>query len=192
MSGVNGASDALSMGPSARYTLNSPITVLCVLTVSIGMSYLHAVVFVSDILPPYLQRKSSWLTPPISQSLSSWPRGRGYGRVCPCINHGVRRSAHVYRSASVHSGSNRGRFVSLDVRSHASLKRRAPSSTTASPRAFIYSIVSPLSVEDSVEPWTTSRRCSPSRTPSNVPRERFTAKNKNLETNCARFKNFWQ
>jgi len=25
-----------------------------------------------------------------------------------------------------------------------------------------------------------------------APRERFTAKNKNLETNCARFKNFWQ
>ena len=49
MSGVNGASDALSMGPSARYTLNSLITVVCVLTVSISMSYLYAVAFVSDI-----------------------------------------------------------------------------------------------------------------------------------------------
>ena len=37
------------MGPSAGYTLNYLITVLCVLTVSIGMSYLHAVAFVSDI-----------------------------------------------------------------------------------------------------------------------------------------------
>ena len=44
MSGANGASDALGMGPSSGYT-----TVLCVLTVSIGMSYLHAVAFVSDI-----------------------------------------------------------------------------------------------------------------------------------------------
>ena len=49
MSGANGTSDALGMGPSAGYTLNSLITVLCVLTVSIGMSYLHAVAFVSDI-----------------------------------------------------------------------------------------------------------------------------------------------
>jgi hypothetical protein len=49
MSGANGASDALGMGPFARYTLNSLITVLCVLTVSIGMSYLHAIAFVSDI-----------------------------------------------------------------------------------------------------------------------------------------------
>ena len=49
MSGANGASDALDMGPSAGYTLNSLITVLCILTVSIGMSYLHAVAFVSDI-----------------------------------------------------------------------------------------------------------------------------------------------
>ena len=46
---ANGASDALGMGPSAVYTLNSLITVLCVLTVSIGMSYLHVVAFVSDI-----------------------------------------------------------------------------------------------------------------------------------------------
>ena len=46
---ANGASDALDMGPSAGYTLNFLITVLCVLTVSIGMSYLHAVAFVSDI-----------------------------------------------------------------------------------------------------------------------------------------------
>ena len=49
MSGVNGDSDALGMGPSAGYTLNSVITVLCVLTVSISMSYLHAVAFVRDI-----------------------------------------------------------------------------------------------------------------------------------------------
>ena len=49
MSGANGASDALGMGPSAGYTLNSLITILCILTVSIGISYLHAVVFVSDI-----------------------------------------------------------------------------------------------------------------------------------------------
>ena len=49
MSGANGASDVLGMGPSVEYTLNSLITVLCVLTVSIGMSYLHAVAFVSDI-----------------------------------------------------------------------------------------------------------------------------------------------
>jgi len=37
------------LGPSAGYTLNSLITVLCVVTVSISMSYLHAVAFVSDI-----------------------------------------------------------------------------------------------------------------------------------------------
>ena len=49
MSGANEASDALGMGPSAGYTLNSVITVLCVLTVSISMSYLHVVAFVSDI-----------------------------------------------------------------------------------------------------------------------------------------------
>ena len=49
MSGANGASDALGVGPSAGYTFNSLITVLYVLTVSIGMSYLHAVAFVSDI-----------------------------------------------------------------------------------------------------------------------------------------------
>ena len=49
MSGANGASDALGMGPSVGYTLNFLITVLCVLTVSIGMSYLHVVAFVSDI-----------------------------------------------------------------------------------------------------------------------------------------------
>ena len=47
MSGANGASDALGMGPFA--TLIFVITVLCVLTVSISMSYLHAVAFVSDI-----------------------------------------------------------------------------------------------------------------------------------------------
>ena len=49
MSGANGAFDALGMRPSAGYTLNFLITVLCVLTVSIGTSYLHAVAFVSDI-----------------------------------------------------------------------------------------------------------------------------------------------
>ena len=49
MSDANGASDALGMGPSAGYILNSVITVLCVLTVSISMSYLHAAAFVSDI-----------------------------------------------------------------------------------------------------------------------------------------------
>ena len=46
---ANGASDALGMGPSAGYNLNSMIIALCVLTVSICISYLHAVVFVSDI-----------------------------------------------------------------------------------------------------------------------------------------------
>ena len=49
MSGANGASDALDMGASVGYTLNSLIIILCVLTVSIGMSYLHVVAFVSDI-----------------------------------------------------------------------------------------------------------------------------------------------
>ena len=39
MSGANGASDALGMGPSAGYTLISVITVLCVLTVSISILY---------------------------------------------------------------------------------------------------------------------------------------------------------
>ena len=46
---ANEAFDALGMGPSARYILNSVITTLCVLTVSICMSYLHEVAFVSDI-----------------------------------------------------------------------------------------------------------------------------------------------
>ena len=49
MSGANEASEALGMGPSARYILICLITVICVLTVSIGMSYLHVVAFVSDI-----------------------------------------------------------------------------------------------------------------------------------------------
>jgi len=49
MSGANGASEGLGIEPSAGYTLNSLITVLCILTVSIGMSYLHVVAFVSDI-----------------------------------------------------------------------------------------------------------------------------------------------
>ena len=49
MSGANGASDVLGIGWSVGYTLNYLITVLCVLTVSIGISYLHAVAFVSDI-----------------------------------------------------------------------------------------------------------------------------------------------
>jgi len=43
MSGMNGASDALGLGPFAGYTLNSLITILYVLTVSIGMLYLHVV-----------------------------------------------------------------------------------------------------------------------------------------------------
>ena len=49
MSGANRASDALGMGPSIGYNLSSLITILCILTVSIGMSYLHAVAFVGDI-----------------------------------------------------------------------------------------------------------------------------------------------
>ena len=49
MSSANGASVAFGMGPLAGYNLNSLITVLYVLTVSIGMSYLHAVALVSDI-----------------------------------------------------------------------------------------------------------------------------------------------
>jgi hypothetical protein len=49
MFGTNGAFDALGMGPSVGSTLYSLITVLCVLTVSIGMSYLHVVAFVNDI-----------------------------------------------------------------------------------------------------------------------------------------------
>ena len=49
MSGANGASDALGMGPSAGYTLISVIIVLCVLTVSMSISYMHAVAFVRDI-----------------------------------------------------------------------------------------------------------------------------------------------
>ena len=46
---ANGASDALGMGPSAGYNLISVITALCVLTISIRMSCLHAVGFVRDI-----------------------------------------------------------------------------------------------------------------------------------------------
>jgi len=46
---ANDASDALGMGPSVGYNLNSVITALCVLTVSICMSYLHAVAFVRDV-----------------------------------------------------------------------------------------------------------------------------------------------
>ena len=46
---ANKASDALGMEPSTGYNLNSVITALCVLTVSICMSYLHAVALVSDI-----------------------------------------------------------------------------------------------------------------------------------------------
>ena len=49
MSSANGASDALGMGPSVGYTLNFLITVLCVLTVSINISYMYAVAFVRDI-----------------------------------------------------------------------------------------------------------------------------------------------
>ena len=48
---ANGASDALGMGPSAGYSLIFliKITVICVFTVSICMSSLHAVAFVKDI-----------------------------------------------------------------------------------------------------------------------------------------------
>ena len=46
---ANGASDALGIGPFAGYNLNSVITALCVLTVSISISYLHVVAFVRDI-----------------------------------------------------------------------------------------------------------------------------------------------
>ena len=46
---ANGASNALGMGPSAGYNLNSVFTAFCVLTVSICMSYLHVVALVSDI-----------------------------------------------------------------------------------------------------------------------------------------------
>ena len=49
MSGANGASDALGMGPSAGYILIFVITAFCVLTISICMSCLHAVAFVRDI-----------------------------------------------------------------------------------------------------------------------------------------------
>ena len=49
MSGANGASNALGMGPSAGYSLISVITVFCILTVSICMSYQHAVAFVRNI-----------------------------------------------------------------------------------------------------------------------------------------------
>ena len=48
-SSVNGASDALSMGPSAGYGLIFLITVICAFTVFICMSSLHAIAFVKDI-----------------------------------------------------------------------------------------------------------------------------------------------
>jgi hypothetical protein len=49
MSGANGASDALGMGPCSGYIRNSLFIILCVLTVLIGMSFLHVVASVSDI-----------------------------------------------------------------------------------------------------------------------------------------------
>ena len=49
MSSANGASDALGMGPSAGYSLISVITVFCILTVSISMSFMHAVAFIRNI-----------------------------------------------------------------------------------------------------------------------------------------------
>ena len=49
LTSANGASDTLSMGPSAGYNLNSVFTAFCVLTVSICMSCLHVVAFVSDM-----------------------------------------------------------------------------------------------------------------------------------------------
>ena len=48
LTSANGASDALSMGPSAGYILISVITVLAA-TVFICMSSLHVVVFIRDI-----------------------------------------------------------------------------------------------------------------------------------------------
>ena len=45
---ANGASDALGMGPSAGYTLNSVITVLAAI-VFIYMSSLHTVMFIKEI-----------------------------------------------------------------------------------------------------------------------------------------------
>ena len=49
MSGANGTSDALGMGPFAGYNLIAVITVLCAFTVSICMSCLHVVAFIRDI-----------------------------------------------------------------------------------------------------------------------------------------------
>ena len=46
---VNRASDALSMGPSAGYSLISVITVFCIFTVSVSMSSMHAVAFIRNI-----------------------------------------------------------------------------------------------------------------------------------------------
>ena len=46
---ANRASDALGMGPSVGYNLISMITTFFIFTISICMSCLHAVVFVSDI-----------------------------------------------------------------------------------------------------------------------------------------------
>ena len=45
---ANGASDALGMGPSAGYTLNSVITVLAAI-IFVCMSSLHAIVFIREI-----------------------------------------------------------------------------------------------------------------------------------------------
>jgi len=49
VSSANGASDALGMGPSAGYSLNFLITVICTLTVSIFMSSIHVVEFITNI-----------------------------------------------------------------------------------------------------------------------------------------------
>ena len=46
---ANGAFDTLGMGPSAGYSLISVISVLCVFTVFICLSSLHAVAFVREI-----------------------------------------------------------------------------------------------------------------------------------------------
>ena len=46
---ANGASDALDVGPSARYNLISVITVFCAFTISICMSCMHVVAFIRDI-----------------------------------------------------------------------------------------------------------------------------------------------
>jgi hypothetical protein len=47
---TSGASDAFGMGPSSGYTRNSSFVffIICVLSVTIGMSWLHVVALVND------------------------------------------------------------------------------------------------------------------------------------------------